>query len=71
MTQEEDNTQYKVVINHEEQYSIWPLDKMNPKGWRDAGKSGSKAECLAYIEEVWTDMRPKSLREQMEGLQDA
>ena len=58
---------YKVVINHEEQYSIWPLDRANPVGWRDAGRSGSKADCLAYIEEVWTDMRPLSLRRRMDG----
>jgi MbtH protein len=62
----EDNTIYKVVLNHEEQYSIWPADKENPLGWRDAGKSGPKAECLAYIKEVWTDMRPLSLRKKME-----
>jgi uncharacterized protein YbdZ (MbtH family) len=57
---------YKVVVNHEEQYSIWPLQRENPAGWRDAGKSGSKQECLAYIDEVWTDMRPLSLRKAME-----
>lgn len=57
---------YKVVINPEEQYSIWPVDKTNAPGWRDVGKSGSKEECLAYIEEVWTDMRPLSLRKAME-----
>jgi MbtH protein len=62
----EDTTIYKVVVNHEEQYSIWPADRSNPLGWRDAGKVGSKTECLAYIEEVWTDMRPLSLRQQME-----
>jgi len=56
----------KVVVNHEEQYSIWPVDRENPLGWRDAGKQGSKEECLAYIEEVWTDMRPLSLRKAME-----
>lgn len=67
--EQEDFYRYKVVINHEEQYSIWPAEKENPKGWQDAGKSGSKAECLAYIEEVWTDMRPKSLRERMEKMQ--
>lgn len=65
---QEDTNQYKVVFNHEEQYSIWPVEKDNPKGWKDAGKIGSKAECLAYIEEVWTDMRPKSLRERMEDM---
>ncbi len=57
---------YKVVINHEEQYSIWPVDKENAPGWQDVGKSGSKEECLAYIEEVWTDMRPLSLRKAMD-----
>jgi MbtH protein len=63
----EDKTIYKVVINHEEQYSIWPVDRENPRGWRDAGKSGTKAECLAYIGEVWTDMRPLSLRKRMDA----
>jgi MbtH protein len=57
---------YKVVVNHEEQYSIWPATRENPLGWRDAGKEGPKADCLAYIKEVWTDMRPLSLRKQME-----
>lgn len=60
---QEDTTIYKVVVNHEEQYSIWPVDWENPLGWRDAGKRGSKAECLVYIKEVWTDMRPLSLRQ--------
>jgi len=64
----EDNVIYKVVINHEEQYSIWPADRETPLGWTDAGKSGPKAECLAYIEEVWTDMRPLSLRKHMEEM---
>lgn len=62
----QDSTIYKVVVNHKEQYSIWPADRENPLGWREAGKSGSQAECLAYIEEVWTDMRPLSLRKKME-----
>jgi MbtH protein len=62
----EDTTPYKVVVNHEEQYSIWPVEKKNPLGWTDAGKTGSKTECLAYIKEVWTDMRPLSLRKEME-----
>lgn len=64
----EDNTRYKVVVNHEEQYSIWPEARKNPVGWRDGGKRGSKAECLAYIEKVWTDMRPLTLRKDMEKL---
>ncbi len=62
----EDTTLYRVVVNHEEQYSIWPVDREIPLGWRDVGKSGLKAECLAYIKEVWTDMRPLSLRKHME-----
>jgi MbtH protein len=67
----EDTTTYRVVVNQEEQYSIWPVDRDIPLGWRDAGKSGPKAECLAYIKEVWTDMRPLSLRKQMDGSQEA
>ena len=62
----EDTTIYKVVVNDEEQYSIWPVERENALGWRDAGKSGLKAECLEYIKEVWTDMRPLSLRKKME-----
>lgn len=58
---------YRVVVNHEDQYSIWPADRELPAGWGDAGKSGPKEECLAYVEEVWTDMRPRSLRERMDG----
>jgi MbtH protein len=64
--EQEDTTIYKVVVNHEEQYSIWRTDRENPPGWKDVGKSGLKNECLAYIKEVWTDMRPLSLRKQME-----
>jgi len=64
--EKEDTTIYKVVVNHEEQYSIWPADRENPLGWRDAGKGGLKAECLAYIKEVWTEMRPLSLRKKVE-----
>ncbi len=63
---DEDTTIYKVVVNYEEQYSIWPVARENPPGWRDAGKTGTKQECLTYIEEVWTDMRPLSLRRRME-----
>ena len=64
--EKEDNTIYKVVVNHEDQYSIWPADRENPLGWRDAGKVGAKTECLAYVKEVWTDMRPLSLRKKIE-----
>jgi MbtH protein len=64
--EQEDTTIYTVVVNHEEQYSIWPEGREIPLGWREAGKSGLKAECLAYIKEVWSDMRPLSLRKKME-----
>jgi len=64
--EQEDNTRYEVVINHEEQYSIWLAGRDVPLGWKTVGKQGPKDECLAYIEEVWTDMRPLSLRKQME-----
>jgi MbtH protein len=60
--EKDDDRAYKVVVNAEQQYSIWLLDRENPLGWSDAGRSGSKAECLAYIKEVWTDMRPLSVR---------
>jgi len=63
---ESDGITYKVVINHEEQYSIWPTFRENPLGWTDVGFQGPKQDCLDHIEKVWTDMRPKSLREHME-----
>lgn len=59
--------QFRVVINDEEQYSIWTVDRPIPGGWREAGFSGPEEECLAHIDEVWTDMRPKSLREKMDA----
>jgi uncharacterized protein YbdZ (MbtH family) len=66
--EQEDKTIYAVIVNHEEQYSIWPADRELPLGWQEAGKQGLKEECLAYIEEVWTDMRPLSLRKKMEEI---
>ena len=65
MAEEEDDRDYLVVINDEEQYSIWLADKPVPAGWRAVGERRKKAECLKHIAEVWTDMRPKSLREAM------
>ncbi|HEY3478011.1 MULTISPECIES: MbtH family protein [Amycolatopsis] len=62
---DDETTIYHVVVNHEEQYSIWPADREIPAGWRDEGTSGTKKECLAHVDEVWTDMRPLSLRKQM------
>ena len=56
---------YDVVVNAEEQYSIWSVDKSMPPGWRAVGVRGTEPECLAYIEQVWTDMRPLSLRTRM------
>lgn len=64
---DDENAVYRVVVNDEEQYSIWPDYKDIPAGWREAGKTGKKAECLAYINETWVDMRPLSLRKQMEA----
>jgi MbtH protein len=62
-----DNRTYIAVLNKEEQYSIWWADRPLPAGWREGGFEGTKAECLAYIDEVWTDMRPLSLRRKMAG----
>ena len=59
---------YTVVVNHEEQYSIWPTAKEMPLGWKEVGKIGKKSECLEYIDEVWTDMRPLSLLRHMEAI---
>jgi uncharacterized protein YbdZ (MbtH family) len=64
----EDTTIYRVVVNHEEQYSIWPEYKEIPLGWNGVGKVGLKADCLTFIKEVWTDMRPLSLRKKMEEM---
>ena len=62
----EDTTIYQVVVNHEEQYSIWPANRELPLGWNAEGTTGTKRECLDHIQEVWTDMRPHSLRDAME-----
>lgn len=57
-----DEPQYKVVLNHEEQYSVWPAARANPLGWHDEGTVGTREQCLDHIEMVWTDMRPLSVR---------
>jgi MbtH protein len=67
MSADENETTYRVVVNHEEQYSIWPANKEIPNGWREVGAPGPKSDCLAYIEKVWTDTRPLSLRQKMGG----
>jgi MbtH protein len=65
MSIDSENTQFQVVINHEEQYSIWPDYKAIPDGWKSVGVQGNKQTCLDYIETTWTDMRPLSLRKAM------
>jgi len=66
----DENTSFAVVKNHEEQYSLWPTFKPIPDGWSAVGKNGNKAECLAYIDATWTDMRPLSLRKAMRERQE-
>jgi MbtH protein len=63
---QDDTTIYRVVLNDEEQYSIWPTSRTLPPGWRSEGTEGLRADCLAHIGTVWTDMRPASLRRRME-----
>lgn len=65
MWDDESQREYTVVINDEEQYSIWPAGREPPRGWRTVGEPGPKEQCLSYIKEVWTDMRPLSLRNKM------
>jgi uncharacterized protein YbdZ (MbtH family) len=62
---EDDAMTYRVVVNHEGQYSIWPAERDEPFGWEPIGKTGNKSECLEHIDLIWTDMRPNSLRRQM------
>ncbi|MFF7240126.1 MbtH family protein [Streptomyces collinus] len=64
---DETTRQYLVVANDEEQYSLWEADRPVPAGWHPQGVRGTRAECLAHIERVWTDMRPLSLRLSMAG----
>jgi MbtH protein len=64
MDAEEDTRTYVVLVNHEEQYSLWLAGKDIPLGWTAVGEPGSREACLAYVKEVWTDMTPKSLRRQ-------
>lgn len=64
--EERDTIRYKVVVNHEDQYSIWPEQRENPPGWREVGRVGTREECLKYIDATWTDMRPLSVRRLMD-----
>jgi MbtH protein len=70
MSWDSELTTFTVVVNHEDQYSIWPTYLELPKGWSEVGKTGTKAECLQHVEQVWTDMRPRSLRLFMDGEAD-
>ncbi|WP_424535752.1 MbtH family protein [Sphaerisporangium viridialbum] len=67
MFEDDDTCMYRVVLNDEDQYSIWPANRPMPSGWRAEGTEGAKDDCLARIDEVWTDMRPRSLRLRMDG----
>jgi MbtH protein len=62
-----DDIQYQVLANEEEQFSLWPASHEVPAGWRSLGKVGTKQECMSYVDEVWTDMRPRSLRDHMDA----
>ena len=62
-----EDSRFEVLRNDEEQYSLWPAGLQVPAGWQKVGKEGTREECSAYVDEVWTDMRPRSLREQMNG----
>jgi MbtH protein len=63
--EDDDEGTYIVLLNDEEQYSLWPKRRAVPAGWRATGFEGSKAECVAHVDIVWIDMRPKSLRDSM------
>lgn len=67
MPDRDEAQEYYVVINDEEQHSIWLTSREMPRGWRPIHGPAAKEACLAYIAEHWTDMRPKSLREAMDG----
>jgi len=62
-----DDARYLVVCNDEEQYSIWPADRPVPAGWHETGFTGPRAECLSHVDEVWTDIRPRRLRDRADG----
>jgi MbtH protein len=69
-SEDEDSRRYTVVVNQEEQYSIWLAETPVPDGWTEVGKRGTKSECLAHIAAVWTDMRPLSLRSSLSARSD-
>jgi MbtH protein len=71
MSFDREDITFIVVMNHEEQYSIWPEYKAIPNGWREAGFRGPKKDCLDFVDRVWTDMRPLSLRRHMEATKNS
>ncbi|MGW0801593.1 MbtH family protein [Nonomuraea sp. NPDC002799] len=62
-----ESARHQVVVNDEDQYSLWPADRQPPAGWRPEGFTGEQEECLRHIDEVWTDMRPRSVRLRQDG----
>lgn len=62
-----DCERFQVVVNDEDQFSVWPVDRDLPPGWRADGVRGKREECLSSIEQRWTDMRPRSLRARLDG----
>lgn len=68
MDETEDTREYQVVVNHEEQYSIWLANREPPIGWKKIGPAGAKQQCLEYIKSVWTDLRPLSLRQHLASI---
>jgi len=62
---EDESKTYTAIVNHERQFSFWPVDREPPAGWMRAGAPGTRAEVLAYIDATWTDMRPASLQQAM------
>jgi MbtH protein len=65
MDETEETTTFKVLVNEEEQYSLWPARREPPPGWQDTGKRGTKAACVSFINDAWVDLRPLSLRKRM------
>ena len=67
---EEQTPTFKVVVNHEEQYSLYPAERRVPIGWRAVGKVAEEEECLRYIEEIWINNRPPDVRERVQALRE-
>ena len=68
MSESAERKRYLVVVNDEEQYSIWPAGRPVPAGWSGTGFEGGRGECLDHIDQFWTDLRPRSVRRQAQGV---